>query len=74
MPDNTSLLVASLASLPDLENGLSSSPRNKPARPAGGKRPRVLIYSQDGMGLGHLRRTHNIARQITARDWNFLFP
>jgi predicted glycosyltransferase len=24
------------------------------------------MYSQDGMGLGHLRRTHNIAREILA--------
>jgi len=27
---------------------------------------RLLMYSQDGMGLGHLRRTHNIAREILA--------
>jgi predicted glycosyltransferase len=26
------------------------------------------MYSQDGMGLGHLRRTHNIAREILARQ------
>ena len=25
---------------------------------------RLLIYSQDGMGLGHLRRTRNIAREV----------
>ena len=25
---------------------------------------RLLIYSQDGMGLGHLRRTRIIAREI----------
>jgi predicted glycosyltransferase len=29
---------------------------------------RLLIYSQDGMGLGHLRRTRNIAREVLA--WN----
>ncbi len=29
---------------------------------------RLLMYSQDGMGLGHLRRTHNIAREILARE------
>ncbi len=29
---------------------------------------RLLMYSQDGMGLGHLRRTHNIAREILARQ------
>lgn len=28
---------------------------------------RLLMYSQDGMGLGHLRRTHNIAREVLAR-------
>jgi predicted glycosyltransferase len=27
---------------------------------------RLLMYSQDGMGLGHLRRTHNIAREVLA--------
>ena len=27
---------------------------------------RLLIYSQDGMGLGHLRRTRNIAREVLA--------
>jgi predicted glycosyltransferase len=27
---------------------------------------RLLMYSQDGMGLGHLRRTHNIASEILA--------
>jgi predicted glycosyltransferase len=26
------------------------------------------MYSQDGMGLGHLRRTHNIAREVLARQ------
>src|SRR5689334_1087706 len=26
--------------------------------------PRVLMYSQDGFGLGHMRRTHSIARQL----------
>jgi predicted glycosyltransferase len=26
-----------------------------------------MIYSQDGMGLGHLRRTHNIAQEIIAQ-------
>ena len=31
---------------------------------------RLLMYSQDGMGLGHLRRTHNIAREILARQPN----
>ncbi len=29
---------------------------------------RLLMYSQDGMGLGHLRRTHNIAQEILARQ------
>ena len=29
---------------------------------------RLLIYSQDGMGLGHLRRTRNIAREVLARE------
>src|SRR5215203_226960 len=26
--------------------------------------PRVLMYSQDGFGLGHMRRTHSIAGQL----------
>jgi predicted glycosyltransferase len=26
------------------------------------------MYSQDGMGLGHLRRTHNIAREILSQE------
>lgn len=29
---------------------------------------RLLIYSQDGMGLGHLRRTRNIASAILDKD------
>jgi len=29
---------------------------------------RVLIYSQDGTGLGHLRRTRNIAQELLARE------
>ena len=29
---------------------------------------RLLMYSQDGMGLGHLRRSHNIAREVLARQ------
>ena len=29
---------------------------------------RLLIYSQDSMGLGHLRRTRNIAEQVLVRD------
>jgi predicted glycosyltransferase len=29
---------------------------------------RVLMYSQDGMGLGHLRRSSNIANEILLRD------
>jgi predicted glycosyltransferase len=29
---------------------------------------RLLIYSQDGTGLGHLRRTRTIAQEILARD------
>lgn len=29
---------------------------------------RLLIYSQDGLGLGHLRRAYNIAREIVARS------
>ena len=28
---------------------------------------RLLIYSQDSMGLGHLRRTYNIATEVLAR-------
>ena len=28
---------------------------------------RLLVYSQDGMGLGHLRRTGNIAQEVLAR-------
>jgi len=32
--------------------------------PAG---PRVLIYSQDGLGLGHMRRTQLVAGQLLAR-------
>jgi predicted glycosyltransferase len=26
--------------------------------------PRVLMYSQDGLGLGHMRRTHSIAQEL----------
>ena len=26
--------------------------------------PRIMMYSQDGFGLGHMRRTTSIARQI----------
>ena len=35
---------------------------------------RLLIYSQDGMGLGHLRRAFNIAQEVLARsdDWAVL--
>jgi predicted glycosyltransferase len=29
---------------------------------------RLLMYSQDGMGLGHLRRSSNIAHQVLLRD------
>jgi len=29
---------------------------------------RLLIYSQDGLGLGHLRRARNIAREVVARE------
>jgi predicted glycosyltransferase len=29
---------------------------------------RLLMYSQDGMGLGHLRRSSNIALEVLARD------
>ena len=29
---------------------------------------RLLMYSQDGHGLGHLRRSMNIAREVRARD------
>lgn len=28
---------------------------------------RLLVYSQDGLGLGHLRRTGNIAQEVLAR-------
>ena len=35
---------------------------------AGGTASRLLIYSQDGFGLGHLRRNINIAYQI--RTWS----
>ncbi len=31
----------------------------------GSAHPRLLIYSQDGFGLGHMRRTNSIARQFT---------
>ena len=26
--------------------------------------PRIMMYSQDGLGLGHMRRTSSIANQI----------
>jgi predicted glycosyltransferase len=29
---------------------------------------RLLIYSQDSMGLGHLRRTHNIAQELLTNE------
>ncbi|HEX2186538.1 MAG TPA: glycosyltransferase [Chloroflexota bacterium] len=29
---------------------------------------RLLMYSQDGMGLGHLRRSRNIAQEVLARE------
>ena len=29
---------------------------------------RLLIYSQDGLGLGHLRRARNIAREVIDRE------
>ncbi|MBI1893914.1 MAG: hypothetical protein HYS14_07385 [Candidatus Rokubacteria bacterium] len=29
---------------------------------------RLLMYSQDGLGLGHLRRAHNIAREVLALE------
>jgi predicted glycosyltransferase len=29
--------------------------------------PRIMMYSQDGFGLGHMRRTSSIASQITQR-------
>src|SRR5437899_10181213 len=29
---------------------------------------RLFIYSQDGLGLGHLRRTRNIAREVLRRE------
>src|SRR5438445_4016088 len=29
---------------------------------------RLLMYSQDGLGLGHLRRTRNIAREVLRRE------
>ena len=29
---------------------------------------RILIYSQDSLGLGHLRRTRNIALEVVARE------
>ena len=29
---------------------------------------RLLIYSQDGLGLGHLRRARNIAREVVDRE------
>jgi predicted glycosyltransferase len=31
---------------------------------AGGPAPRLLVYSQDGLGLGHLRRTNTLARRF----------
>ena len=33
----------------------------------GPKKPRVIFYSHDGLGLGHLRRTLAIARALTCR-------
>jgi predicted glycosyltransferase len=30
----------------------------------GGPAPRLLVYSQDGLGLGHLRRTNTLARRF----------
>jgi predicted glycosyltransferase len=33
-------------------------------RATGGERPRVMLYSQDGFGLGHLRRTSSIAAAL----------
>jgi predicted glycosyltransferase len=39
-----------------------------------GAAKRLMIYSQDGMGLGHMRRTFNVAREVLARDptWSIL--
>ncbi|HZB72637.1 MAG TPA: hypothetical protein VE395_10905, partial [Acidimicrobiales bacterium] len=31
---------------------------------AGGAAPRVMLYSQDGRGLGHLRRAHAIGARL----------
>ncbi|MGQ0745047.1 MAG: glycosyltransferase family protein [Acidimicrobiales bacterium] len=35
-----------------------------PSRPRSTTGPRLLIYSQDGLGLGHLRRTTSIANEF----------
>ena len=39
-----------------------------------GASKRLMIYSQDGMGLGHMRRTFNVAREVLAKDpeWSIL--
>lgn len=39
-----------------------------------GATKRLMIYSQDGMGLGHMRRTFNVAREVLAQDpgWSIL--
>jgi predicted glycosyltransferase len=42
---------------------MTGSPRVRDLGAAGGTR-RVLMYSQDGFGLGHLRRTHAIAAEL----------
>jgi predicted glycosyltransferase len=37
--------------------------------PRNGRRgPRLLIYTQDGLGLGHLRRASSVAREFLRRD------
>ena len=44
-----------------IENGDAEAEAAEPSGPTG---PRLLIYSQDGLGLGHLRRTSAIAAEF----------
>jgi predicted glycosyltransferase/nucleoside-diphosphate-sugar epimerase len=46
-------------------NGTLLGPRSRSrSRPAVRREPRLLIYSQDGLGLGHLRRTTLLATEF----------
>jgi len=42
--------------------------RATPLRTAEGRPPRILIYSHDTFGLGHLRRTREIANALASAD------